>query len=109
MNRLADTPGHTPSRCHYRRGWAVLLFAAALLVVQSGLFGHELEHLSSDSDEAACEICLAGGGLAHTHSTPPSPHSLPHLSGVAPKASTQTPLIARWISGYQGRAPPVSG
>ncbi|WP_303904015.1 hypothetical protein [Thiohalomonas denitrificans] len=107
MHRFADTPRHSPSRCH--RGWAVLLFALALLGAQSWLFGHELEHLSSGSDEAACEICLVGGGLAHTHSTTPSPLSFPRLSGVAPKAATQTPLIVRWISGYQGRAPPAHG
>ncbi len=110
MNHFPDdTPAANRFHRPFHRGWAVLLLAVVLLGVQSWLFGHQLDHLSSGSDEGTCEICLIAGGLSHAHPPCTLPISFSPAIGEAPVALPGTPRIARWFSVYQVRAPPAFG
>ena len=45
------------------RDWRALWFVLALFVAQALLSVHSVEHLDDHAEEAACELCILGGGL----------------------------------------------
>lgn len=99
-------PSHTlPAKAAGRRMVVQLLLALFLLLAQTGLFLHELEHQSTAPD-AYCALCLAAqhiGDAAHQAPllTPASPPAFSPLSVEVPavRAGQGVPFSAR--------APPV--
>lgn len=101
---LAPAPLHT-QRGASRRVGLQLFLALFLLLAQTGLILHELEHQSTAPD-AYCALCLAAqhlGDAVHT-ALPPgfsSPPALPPAQPAVPAA--RTALCAP----FSARAPPV--
>ena len=60
-NRLRQDRSPLPPE----RDWRAVWFALALFVAQAILSVHSVEHLGDHEEEAACELCILGGGLDH--------------------------------------------
>ena len=99
-------PTRAPASKHAgRRLSAQLFLALILLLAQTGLFLHELEHQSTEPD-AYCALCLAAqhiGDAAHqasqlTSASPPAPAPLP-VEVPAVRVGQSVPFSAR--------APPI--
>jgi hypothetical protein len=106
------SPGATfavlPSYRHRKHPLASLLLAFALLLAQSLLAVHGIEHLAHDADEHLCELCLAGAPLGAALAEAP-----PEIASSAvpplPRADALTrPALPVPFNPHLPRAPPAA-
>lgn len=103
---MAPGPAHQVQR---PGPWALVLLACVLVLAQVLLAGHQVEHLGHADGDAACAVCLIGGGLgAPLVACPPA--LAPPAQGLGPALATGLPStpVCNSFRPQAPRAPPVS-
>jgi hypothetical protein len=108
---MSSNPPHRagPTAPVGRRRWAALALAATLVLVQTLLALHQLEHLAADADDdgpAFCELCAAAGHLATPlPAVPPIPVPAELIAIAAAAPQKPAPLL-RCVRLQGARGPP---
>jgi hypothetical protein len=103
LSETLDKPSRPSS------GWQWPLLAGVLLLAQTLLAFHEIEHLGHPEEDDACSVCVLGAPLGAAIADPSAILVLDQCYRTWPIATADQPTLRTTFTPHSARAPPASG